>query len=101
MKTMKLWKAFLIAISVAILPFALVGVGQAQQMTYWCLTPRQIGMTEHIGYVEQRSPGKSEDHVESENGTYRHTKKANVGQNMDPCQPLLTATLEPSSALEL
>lgn len=38
---MRLWKIFLVLISVAILPFALVGVGQAQQMNCWGLAPYQ------------------------------------------------------------
>jgi len=38
-ENMKLWKTFLVALSIAILPFALVGVGQAQQLNCWGLTP--------------------------------------------------------------
>lgn len=43
---MKLWKLFLVAMSVATLPFALVAVGQAQQLTCWGLRPTRIGDTE-------------------------------------------------------
>jgi hypothetical protein len=43
---MKLWKLLLVAMSVATLPFALVAVGQAQQLTCWGLRPTQIGDTE-------------------------------------------------------
>jgi hypothetical protein len=57
---MKLWKIFLITISVAILPFALVGVGQAQEMNCWGLTPRQTEITEPSNYSEKRSPHKRE-----------------------------------------
>jgi hypothetical protein len=41
MKRMKSWNLLLIIVSVAVLPFALVGVGQAQQMTCWYLKPSQ------------------------------------------------------------
>jgi hypothetical protein len=37
MKIRKFWKVFLLAMSVIVLPLALVGVGQAQQMTCWGL----------------------------------------------------------------
>jgi hypothetical protein len=43
---MKFWKSLLVALSVATLPFALVAVGQAQQLTCWGLRPTQIGDTE-------------------------------------------------------
>lgn len=43
---MKLWKLLLVAMSVATLPFALVAVGQAQQLTCWGLRPTQIEDTE-------------------------------------------------------
>lgn len=43
---MKLWKLLLVAMSVATLPFALVAVGQAQQLTCWGLRPTRIGDTE-------------------------------------------------------
>jgi hypothetical protein len=43
---MKLWKFLLVAMSVAVLPFALVAVGQAQQLTCWGLRPARIGDTE-------------------------------------------------------
>jgi hypothetical protein len=39
---MKLWKLLLVAMSVATLPFALVAVGQAQQLTCWGLRPTRI-----------------------------------------------------------
>jgi len=45
---MKLWKLLLVALSVATLPFALVAVGQAQQLTCWGLRPTQIGDTENM-----------------------------------------------------
>jgi hypothetical protein len=43
---MKLWKLLLVAMSVATLPFALVAVGQAQQLTCWGLRPTRIEDTE-------------------------------------------------------
>ena len=43
---MKLWKLLLVAMSVATLPFALVAVGQAQQLTCWGLRPTRIEYTE-------------------------------------------------------
>jgi hypothetical protein len=43
---MKLWKLLLVAMSVATLPFALVAVGQAQQLTCWGLRPTRIGDAE-------------------------------------------------------
>jgi len=57
---MKSWKIFLIAISVAILPFALVGVGQAQEMNCWGLAPCQSETTERSNYSEKSSPQKRE-----------------------------------------
>ncbi|MGD0977918.1 MAG: hypothetical protein ABR962_02125 [Candidatus Bathyarchaeia archaeon] len=57
---MKLWKVFLIAISVAILPFALVGVGQAQQMNCWGLTPCQTEKAENANHSGKGSPQKRE-----------------------------------------
>jgi hypothetical protein len=60
MENMKLWKVFLIAISVAILPFALVGVGQAQQMNCWGLAPCQTEKAESRNYSGKRSPQKRE-----------------------------------------
>jgi hypothetical protein len=43
---MKLWKALLVALSVAVLPFALVAVGQAQQLTCWGLGTARNEYTE-------------------------------------------------------
>ena len=58
---MKLWKVFLIAISAAILPFALVGVGQAQQMTCWGLRPSQTEDKHQVKYPAKHSRQDSED----------------------------------------
>ena len=96
---MKLWKAFVIAVSVAILPFALVGVGQAQQMTCWGLAPSQTKVSEHVCYVEQRSARKSEQLVESTNGR-RQTESADGEGNVDFCQPILTEVADCSNAAE-
>jgi hypothetical protein len=58
MKT-KLWRIFLIAFSVAVLPFALVAVGQAQQMTCWCIksiqTPRESPGYDNTRNLDQKS----------------------------------------------
>jgi len=43
---MKLWKLLLVVMSVAVLPSALVAVGQAQQLTCWGLRPRIEGAEE-------------------------------------------------------
>jgi hypothetical protein len=96
---MKLWKTLLIAISVAILPFALVGVGQAQQMTCWGLRPAQTGALEHTRYVEKRSPRKSECLVESTHGRGQTETENNAGK-VDSCQTKLAAELESSSAVQ-
>ena len=61
MKNMKLWKTILIAISVAILPFALVSVGQAQQLNCWGLRPNLTQKTENTDFPQQRSSQESED----------------------------------------
>ena len=39
-RNMKLWKLILLIMRVAVLPFALVAVGQAQQLTCWGLRSR-------------------------------------------------------------
>lgn len=49
LRSMKLWKLLLVAMSVATLPFALVAVGQAQELTCWGLRPTRIGDTEETG----------------------------------------------------
>jgi hypothetical protein len=93
---MKLWKYFLIAISVAILPFALVGVGQAQQLTCWGLRPSQTEASDRICYVEQRLSRKSGRLVESANGR-RQTESANDGENAGLSQALLTTVADCSA----
>jgi hypothetical protein len=45
---MKLWELLLVVMSVATLPFALVAVGPAQQLTCWGLRPTRIGDTEEM-----------------------------------------------------
>ena len=47
--------------SAVILPLALVGVGQAQQMTCWCLKPNQTERKEQSDYSKQGSHQKRED----------------------------------------
>jgi hypothetical protein len=61
---MKLWKTLLIAISVAILPFALVGVGQAQQLTCWGLRPNLTQRTDRTEFSEPLPPQQCEESTE-------------------------------------
>jgi hypothetical protein len=79
-KNMKLWKTLLIAISVAILPFALVGVGQAQQLTCWGLRPN---LTEHTNFSEQHLPEKREDIPERTSETGHHAEDENDTEKVD------------------
>jgi hypothetical protein len=64
MKRTKLWRIFLIVFSVAVLPFALVAVGQAQQMTCWCIksiqTPRKSPSYDHPQNLDQNSENTEE-----------------------------------------
>jgi hypothetical protein len=71
---MKLWKTLLIVASVAILPFALVGVGQAQQLTCWGLRPNLPEKTEFTNYSEQHSPQEHEDVTERTSETDDYTE---------------------------
>ena len=68
---MKLWKLLLVAMSIATLPFALVAVGQAQQLNCWGLRPTRIGYTE-----ETDDPVPSlqqlEDPVGNADATWQH-----------------------------
>jgi len=84
MKNMKLWKVFLIVMSAAILPLALVGVGQAQQMTCWCLKPSQTEGKKPINYSAQRSPQKSEDFGESENSNGDDVENEEDAKSVSP-----------------
>jgi len=82
MKNMKLWKTLLIAVSVAILPFALVGVGQAQQLTCWGLRPNLTERREYTNYSEQHSPQKREDIPERTSETDSHAENENDTENV-------------------
>ena len=73
-KNMKLWKTVLIAISVAILPLALVGVGQAQQLNCWGLRPNLTERTEHTNFPEKWSSQESEDDLEIKSETVHHAE---------------------------
>ena len=64
---MKLWKILLIGISVAILPFALVGVGQAQQMTCWDILAGQT-KNERSAFSARHSCQDNADENERERG---------------------------------
>jgi hypothetical protein len=57
---MKIWKVFLVAISIAILPFALVGVGQAQQLNCWGLRPNRSEYSEDDDASPNTSVSKRE-----------------------------------------
>lgn len=57
---MRLWKVLLVLLSVAILPFALVGVGQAQQMNCWGLAPRQVERKEKSDNSKKAPPQNRE-----------------------------------------
>jgi hypothetical protein len=81
---MKPWKAFLIVISVAILPFALVGVGQAQQMTCWYLKPSQTERDEHIDCFRHRSAQEREDVVGHATRTC-HDREGEKDEDMGSC----------------
>ena len=61
MKKAKFWKVFLIVMSAAVLPFALVSVGQAQQMTCWCIKSGQTGRKRPAGNRPQSVDRKSDD----------------------------------------
>jgi hypothetical protein len=71
--------------SVAILPFALVGVGQAQQMTCCYLKPSQTERNEHIDCFEQRSAQEREDVVGRAKRTCHDGEDAKDGENMSCC----------------
>ena len=79
---MKLWKTLLIAISVAILPFALVGVGQVQQMTCWGLRPNLTERTEDTNF-EQLSLQKHEDKPERTSDMVHRAENENDTENAD------------------
>ncbi|HVP15964.1 MAG TPA: hypothetical protein VMT42_01185 [candidate division Zixibacteria bacterium] len=79
---MKLWKTLIIAVSVVILPFALVGVGQAQQMTCWGLRPNLTERTEHTDYSEERSPQQLEDIPEQTSDAGHDAENKNDTENV-------------------
>ncbi len=78
---MKLWQAFLIVMTASILPFALVGVGQAQQMTCWGLKPSQSRETKPRNYSVQHSLGKSEAFERTEKSSDRHEEAGGDWKN--------------------
>ena len=78
---MKLWKTLLIAINVAILPFALVGVGQAQQLTCWGLRPNLPERTEYINYSERYSSKEHENVREQTIETDNHAEEENDSED--------------------
>jgi hypothetical protein len=77
---MRLWKAFLIAMSTTILPLALVGVGQAQEMTCWGLAPVQAGLTGNISVSEQGSGHEGDDAEICTDNACGHMKSADYPQ---------------------
>ncbi len=80
---MKLWKLLLVAMSVATLPFALVAVGQAQQLTCWGLRSTLIEDTEDtdnpIFGLHQR-----EDFSDSADATWQHQEASDEAENTRP-----------------
>jgi hypothetical protein len=79
---MKLWKNILIAISVAILPLALVGVGQAQQLTCWGLRPNLTERTDHTDFPEQLPSQESEDTPKRKSDTVHYAEDENDAENI-------------------
>ncbi|MGD0159832.1 MAG: hypothetical protein ABSB89_05995 [Candidatus Bathyarchaeia archaeon] len=79
---MKLWKTILIAISVAILPLALVGVGQAQQLNCWGLRPNLTERSENADFPEQLLSQESEDDPELKSDTGHHAEDENDAENI-------------------
>jgi hypothetical protein len=80
---MKLWKLLLVAMSVATLPFALVAVGQAQQLTCWGLRPTLIENTEDtdnsVLCLHQR-----EDSSDSTNAAWQRKGALSEAENTRP-----------------
>lgn len=58
---MKLWKTTFVLLTVAVLPFALVAVGDAQQLTCWYLKPAENETLEPIGYTSPNPDGRNKD----------------------------------------
>jgi len=77
---MKSWKLLLIAISIALLPFALVAVGQAQQLTCWGLRPAQIKNIEGMDnpVLDSRQPEGSSGSVDT---TWQHEETSDKVEN--------------------
>ena len=69
--------------SAAILPLALVGVGQAQQMTCWCLKPNQTEGKEQSNCSKQHSHQKREDLVERAQSLCHYMEDTEDKQDMD------------------
>ena len=80
---MRLWKTLLVAISVAILPLALVGVGQAQQMTCWGLRPNLPERTKNANCSEQVPAKMNEDVKERTIDAGRHAERPIDTENAD------------------
>ena len=78
---MKLWKTILIAISVTILPLALVGIGQAQQLNCWGLRPNLTVRTENADFPEQLLPQEGEDDPELKSDIHRPAEDENDAEN--------------------
>jgi hypothetical protein len=84
MKKGKFWKVFLIVMSAAVLPFALVAVGQAQQMTCWCIKPAQIGRKRLASDRPQSLDQKTEDFEEHANNAWLVVENEGIKINSTP-----------------
>jgi len=84
---MKLWKLLLITMSAATLPFALVAVGQAQQLTCWGLRPTLIEDTE-----DANSPvfglHQREDSSDRANADWRRKEVSDESENKGVIHPV-------------
>lgn len=68
MKKAKFWK-ILIILSAAVLPFSLIAVGQAQQMTCWCIESGQTEGKSLTNDYPQRLGQKAENVEEHSNSS--------------------------------
>jgi len=80
---MKMWKTILLAISVAILPLALVGVGQAQQLNCWGLRPNLPERTDKTDSLEHQPSQDAEDALEREDDIARRVEDENDTKDTD------------------
>jgi hypothetical protein len=84
MKKAKLWKVFLIVMSAAVLPFALVAVGQPQHMTCWCIKPSQTGRKRLASDRHKSLDQKTEDVEEHANSASLSAENEGL-KNVNTC----------------